>query len=89
MTKRKVLAVATLAALPVFVGISQSVPEPVAAHTETAHTWQMTDLRAGPQWMYAYGMEGEHALVFGIGAAIGCSFFGPWGGMTCGITGAL
>ncbi len=89
MTKRKVLAVATLAALPVFVGVSQSAPEPVATHTETAHTWQMTDRHAGPQWMYAAGMEGEEALIFGIGAAIGCSFFGPVGGAACGITGAL
>ena len=89
MTKRKLLAVATLAALPVFVGVSQSAPEPVATHTETAHTWQMTDRHAGPQWMYAYGMEGEQAFAFGIGAAIGCVFFGPWGGAACGITGAF
>ena len=89
MTKRKVLAVATLVALLVFVGVSQSAPEPVAAPTETAHTWQMKERPAGPQWMYAFGVEGNEALAFGIVAAFECSFFGPWGGLACGVTGAL
>ena len=89
MRKRKVLAVATLAALPVFVGVSQSAPVPAATRTETAHTWQLTDPHAGSHWMYAFGMEGEEALAAAIAAAIGCSFFGPVGGAACGITGAL
>ena len=89
MTMRKVLAVATLAALPVFVGVSQSAPAPVATHTETAHRWQMTDRHAGPQWMYAFGMDGEEALVFGIVAVIECSFFGPFGAIACGVTSVL
>ena len=33
MTMRKVLAVATLAALSVFVGVSQSALEPAVTHT--------------------------------------------------------
>ena len=89
MTKRKVLAAATLAALPMFVAASQSVPAPVATRAETAHTWQMTDQQAGPQWMYAWGMDGEEALVFGIASALMCTIFGPIGGAACGITGAL
>jgi len=89
MIKRKVLAAATLVALPMLVGAAQSVPEPVATRTETAHTWQMTDRHAGPQWIYAFGMDGGEALAFGVMAAVECSFFGPWGGLACGITGAL
>ena len=89
MTKRKVLAAATLAALPMFVGASQSVAEPMATRTETAHTRQMTDRHAGPEWVYAFGLDGEEALAFGIVAAIECSFFGPVGGIACAITGAL
>ena len=89
MTKRKVLAVATLAALPMFVGASQSIAEPVTTRTETAHTWQMTDHPAGPQWSYAFGMEGEELLAFAIAGVVECAFFGPWGGIACGITSAL
>lgn len=88
MTKRQVLAVATLAALPIFVATSQSPPAPVRPDTETVHT-QMRGRDAGAQWMYAFGMEGEEALAFGIVAAIECSFFGPVGGLACGVTGAL
>ena len=89
MTKRKLLAAATLAALPMFVDASQSVAEPVAARTETAHTWQTTDRHAGPEWVYAFGMEGEEALTFGLVAAFECSFFGPLGGLACAVTGVL
>ena len=89
MTKRKVLAAATLVALPMFVDASQSVSESVATRTETAHTWQMTERHAGPEWVYAFGMEGEEALTFGLLAAIECSFFGPIGGLACAATGVL
>ena len=89
MTKRQVLAAATLVALPMFVGVSPSVPEPAAARTDAVPSWQMTDQHAGPQWMWAWGMEGEEALAFGLASAIECSFFGPIGGIACGVTGAL
>ena len=89
MTKRQVLAAVTLVALPVFVGASQSVAEPAATPGETAHTWQMTERHVGPEWMYAFGMDGEEALAFGIVAAMECSFFGPYGGAACAISGAL
>ena len=49
----------------------------------------MTDRHAGPQWTYAFGMEGEEALAFALVAAIQCSYFGPYGGVACAITGAL
>jgi len=86
---RKVLAVATLAALPVFVGVSQSALEPAVTQTETAHTRQMTERPAGPQWAYVFGMGGEIALIFGIVAVIQCSFFGPFGSIACGVTAVL
>lgn len=89
MTKRKVLAVATLAALPVFVAVTQRPHEPTATRTETAPTWSHTYRAVDPQWAYAFGMEGEEALAFAIAGAIGCSFFGPVGGAACSITGAL
>ena len=89
MTKRKVLAAATLAALPMFIGASQSVSDPAAVRTETAHAWQMTDQQAGPQWAYTFGMEGAEALAFTIAGSIGCAFFGPVGGTACAITAAL
>jgi hypothetical protein len=89
MTKRKVLAVATLAALPVFVGASQSGHGPISAQTETAQAWQTMDRSPGAQWAYAFGMEGEEALVFGLVVATECSFFGPVGSIACGATGAL
>ena len=89
MTMRKVLAVATLAALPLFVSASQSAPEPVAPHTETAIASQMTDRHAGPQWLYVFGIQAGEALAFGVVAAIQCSFFGPWGGVACAVTGAF
>ncbi len=89
MTKRKVLAAATLVALPMFVGAAQSVPGPVATSTEPAHTWQMTDHQVGPQWMWAWGMEGEEALAFGVAGAIECAFFGFAGAIGCGVAGAL
>lgn len=87
--KRKVLAAATLAALPMFMAASQSVPAPVATRTKAAHTWRMTDQQAGPQWMYAWGMDGGEALAFGIVSAFECSFFGMFGGLACSVIGAL
>ena len=89
MTKRKVLAVATLAALPVFVAVTQTPPDLGAPQTETAHTWSQPERNAGPQWMYVLQLDGREALAFGIASAVGCGFFGPVGGAACGITGAL
>ena len=43
MTKRKILAVATLAALPLFIGAPRSVPEPAATPTEVVHRLQAMD----------------------------------------------
>lgn len=89
MTKRKVLAAATLAALPMFVGAAQSAPTSTTAETTAPHTVQSSPRPAGPQWGYALGLEGEEALMFGVVGAIECSFFGPAGGIACGIAGAL
>lgn len=89
MTKRKVLAAATLVALPLYVGASQTMPVDTTSGARTASTWQMTDQHAGPQWAYAWGMEGEEALVFAIVGALECSLLTPVGAVACGIAGAL
>ena len=89
MTKRKVLAVATLTALPLFTGTVHS--KITLGHTggQMAHTLQVADQAVGPQWAYAFGIEGGEALMFGASSAIGCAFFGIAGGIACGVTGAL
>jgi hypothetical protein len=78
-----------LAALPVFVGASQTGHDAIAPRNQTAHTWQMTERPTAAHWAYAFGMEGEEALAFAVVSAIECSFFGPVGGIACGVTGAL
>ena len=87
MTKRKVLAAATLTAIPLFMGSMQTGGAPTGAQTESAHTLQVGAHAAGPQWAYFWGMEGEEAAMFGAPSAIGCAFFGPFGAAACGITG--
>ncbi len=89
MTQRKVLAAATLAALPVFVGLSQTGHTPHSTKPEAPRTQQIAAPATGPQWAYAFGMEGEEALAFAVVGAIECSFFGPVGSIACGATGAL
>lgn len=89
MTKRKVLAAATLTALPFFTGTAQPGVTQSATGQPTAHTLQVSQEAVGPQWAYAFGMEGGEEVAFAIAGAIGCSFFGPVGGLACGVTGAL
>lgn len=89
MTKRKVLATATLTALPLFMGTMHSGITPDHTGGQTAHTLQVADQPVGPQWAYAFGMEGGEALMFGAASAIECAFFGLAGGIACGVTGAL
>jgi hypothetical protein len=89
MMNRKMLAVATLFALSMFIGASQSVPAPGSPRTETTQTWHVAEQHEGPQWAYALGMEGGEALMFGIVGAIECSFFSVIGGIACGVTSAL
>ena len=88
MAKRKVLAVATLAALLVFVGTAQPVPAPAATWTGV-RSWSVTDQHARPQWMYVWGMQSEDALAFSVMSTLTCSFFGPVGGIACGTAAAL
>ena len=89
MTKRKVLAAATLTALPFFTGTAQPGNTQGLMEQQTAHTLQVSQETVGPQWGYAFGMEGEEQLAFGIAGAVGCAFFGPVGGIACAVTGAL
>ena len=87
MTKRHLLATATLAALPAL-SVMTTVSHQLAqmATEPSAHTVQLADT---PQWSYALGMEGETALAFGVIATLECALFGPVGGVACGIAGAL
>lgn len=89
MTKRKVLAAATLTALPLFTGTVHSGITLAQTGGQTAHTLQAVNQVDGPQWAYAFGMEGGEALMFGAASAIECAFFGLAGGIACGVTGAL
>ncbi len=73
MTKRRMLAATTLAALPTFTAVSQSVA-PLAPALEAG----ALQVASTPQWGWAWGMEGGEALAFGLIGAIQCSLFGPW-----------
>ncbi len=86
MTKRKVVAMATVAALPLFVGATSSAVAP--APTPAAHTMELSESPA-PQWAWAFGLEGGEALAFGIAGAIVCSPFIFVGSAGCGVVGAL
>lgn len=88
MTKRKILATATLAALPLFSTVTAR-PEPVFGPNAEAKVLTLGAQSRGPQWAFAFGMEGGEALFFGMVSVVECSFFGPWGGIACGFTGTL
>ncbi len=75
MTTRKVLAAATLTALPLFAGALQ--PGPTRATTgDAARTRSVTERPSAPQWAYVTG-EGWD------GALLGCVLQGGWGTTTC------
>jgi len=87
MTKRKVLAAATLAALPLLTasaapGVRTGLVDQIGPPRDHLAS-------GGARWAYAFGMEGEEALLFTMAGAVGCSLFGPVGGAACSITGAL
>ena len=87
MTKRQVLAATTLTALPMFVA---STPATMTETDEAAsHVTGVAPHRGGPNWSCAYGMEGEVAFGFALASALECSFFGPVGGVACGVTSAF
>ncbi len=88
MTKRKVVAMATVAALPLFAGATNSAVTPPPAPAPAAHTMELSESPA-PQWVWAFGMEGGEALAFGIAGAIVCAPFIWIGSAGCGIVGAL
>jgi hypothetical protein len=82
------LAAATLATLPLFTAATPAPTDLSGPHRVPAALHSIDPL-AGPHWAYAYGLEGEEALLFGVAGAIECFFFGPVGGLACSITGAL
>ncbi len=58
MTKRKILAAATVAALPLVIGSTQAISRPPTAAAPAADTVRQSEQPAGPQWVWAMGMEG-------------------------------
>ncbi len=88
MTKRKVVAMATVAALPLFVGATSSAVAPAPTPAPAAHTMELSESPA-PQWAWAFGMEGGEGLAFGVAGAVVCSPFIWIGAIGCGVVGAL
>ncbi len=73
MTKRKVVAMATVATLPLFVGSTHSA----GAHTtELAPHSMERSVVPSPQWAYVLGMEGVHAEIFTELATLACESAG-------------
>ena len=93
MQRRRLLAMATLTALVLSMGILQPAPmgtgAELAPHTQQTapYTPQLAE-PATAQWSYAWGMGGQEALAFGVLSAITCSPFIWIGSMACGLTGA-
>ena len=72
---RRLLAAATLAALPLVAGALQNGPEPTTADTD--HTRHVTERPNGPRWFIA---TGRPMLIGPM-----CSFGSGWGGVGCAI----
>ena len=73
MKTRKVLAAATLAALPLFVGAVQPRPHPGADAARERH---VTERPSGPRWAYFTGNGLDPAM-------IECLLQGGWTGARC------
>jgi hypothetical protein len=86
MTKQQLLALTTLAALPVMTGVVQMNSVNQILWLKPARALHFVQLSHGPQWTYAFGLEGSESAIFGIAAVFECSIFGPWGGIACGLT---
>ena len=65
MTKRKILAAATVTALPLFLGSTQALSRPSAGPAPTAHTRHVAGQTAGPQWAWAIGWRAVTRSVLG------------------------
>ena len=91
MHKRTWLATATLTALLLTAGSLQVAPTGVEAelapHALGMQTLQSAEAPVGPQWGYAWGMEGEDAAAFGALGVFTCAPFIWIGAIACGLTG--
>ncbi|MCY4616240.1 MAG: hypothetical protein OXC71_07615 [Chloroflexi bacterium] len=70
---RTALAVAILAALPIFTGAVQSDADP--ATTDAAHTSRGAERGSGPRWSFILGEDG--------GDRTGCWGIGGWAEVWC------
>ena len=68
MTTRKVLAAATLTAIPLFVGAAQ--PGSHRAGGDAAHERHITERPSGPRALYWAGLDGETAILAGIAVGL-------------------
>ncbi len=89
MTKRKILAAATVTAIPLFLGSTQALSRPSAGPAPTTHTRHVAGQTAGPQWAWAIGMEGSDSISFGWHAAIEYGLGSPVDALNWGIVSAL
>ena len=64
MTTRKVLAAATLAALPLFTGAAPTGSH--RAEAEAARNRHVVERPSGPQWAYSVGADVKTAIKVGI-----------------------
>ena len=94
MQRRRLLAMATLTALLLSMGILQPAPmgtgAELAPHTQQAapYTPQAAEAPATAQWSYAWGMDGGDALAFAVLGTMTCAPFIWIGSVACGLTGA-
>ena len=88
MQNRKRLAIATLTALVLSVGVLQ--PASIgAAQAPAPQTIEITEAPSGPQWAYAWGMSRREALAFGLLGVATCAGLAGVGAAACGVTGVL
>ena len=69
MTTRKVLAAATLTAIPLFVGAAQ--PGSQRAGANAAHERHVTERPSGPRALYWAGVDGETSVAAGLAVGLG------------------
>ena len=92
MRTRRLLALATLTALLLSVGVLQTAPmdagTELASHAQQAAPYAPSaHAPAVPQWGYALGMNRHEAAIFGAAGVLVCAPFIWVGAIACGLTG--
>ena len=93
MQRRRLLAMATLTALVLSIGILQPAPmgagAELAPHSQQAAPYaQSAHAPAVPQWAYAWGMNRQEGALFAAASVVTCAPFMWLGAIACGLTGA-